>query len=124
VQSGSTIDSIDMTFDIPLGDLDPKDQGVPSQKHCGGTGGDAKQVALTLAPDEYIVRVSGHYGNTVDFLYIQTSKPQFRNFGVENSDAPGTFDYIAPEGTAITALVIKACTFVDAVGVVLQPRPR
>jgi hypothetical protein len=124
VQSGSTIDSIGMTFDIPLGDVDPRDRGVPAEKLCGGTGGSAKQPALTLAPKEYIVRVSGHYGNTVDSLYIQTSAPQFRNFGVQNPTSPGSFDYIAPEGMVIAALVVKACTFVDAVGVILQPRPR
>jgi hypothetical protein len=79
---------------------------------------------LILDPFEHIVRVSGRYGNTVDSLYIQTSNSQFRTFGVKDSNAPGTFDFIAPEGTAITALVIRACTFVDAVGVVLRPLVR
>jgi hypothetical protein len=122
VNSGATIDSINLSFE---------DQGVTSQISCGGTGGQPQreQPPLILAPFEHIVRVSGHYGNTVDSLYIQTSgsqssKPQFRTFGVKDSNAPGTFDFIAPEGTAITALVIRACTFVDAVGVVLRPLVR
>jgi hypothetical protein len=129
VNSGATIDSINITYDIPLGDVNPKDVGVSDHQHCGGTGGHQvlnepprkDQPTLFLSPGEHIVRVSGRYGNTVDFLYIQTSAPQFRNYGNENSKASGTFDFIAPAGTEITALVTKACTFVDAVGVVLKP---
>jgi hypothetical protein len=124
VNSGATIDSLYLTFE---------DQGVKSDSLCGGRGGQPKpdQPPLILDPFEHIVRVSGRYGNTVDSLYIQTSgspsqsqKPQFRTYGVKDSNAPGTFDFIAPEGTAITALVIRACTFVDAVGVVLRPLVR
>jgi jacalin-like lectin domain-containing protein len=99
VNSGATIDSIYLTFD---------DRGIKSDMLCGGTGGHPQvgQPPLILDPFEHIVRVSGRYGNTVDSLYIQTSNSQFRTFGVKDSNAPGTFDFIAPEGAAITALVI------------------
>ena len=115
VKSGNNIDAIDMTFEIP-----GAPGGAPQKQviHCGGDSG-SPNTLLTLAPDEYIVRILGRYGNFVDNLFVQTSKGQMRNFGNQNSDAPGTFDYIAPQGMAISGLVIRSCAFVDAVGVVI-----
>jgi len=116
VKSGATIDSIDLTFEVPAAP-----GGYPQEKHvhCGGAGGNANQT-LKLDPDEYIVRIAGNYGNFVDTMFVQTSKGQMRNYGNKDSKAKGTFDYIAPQGTAITGLVIKSCQYVDALGVILQ----
>jgi hypothetical protein len=129
--SGSSIDAFDLTFEIPAipGNL-PQIKHV----HCGGDGGtlDAGPEkcagrpnntcgVLSLAADEHIVRVLGHYGNFVDNLYIQTSNGQFRYFGNQHSRASGTFDYIAPEGAIISGLVVRCGNLVDAVGVVLHP---
>src|SRR5438105_470010 len=78
VRSGFWIDGIDLGFQTP---------GTREMRsvHCGGNSRNASQ-PLILGADEFIVRVSGKYGNNIDSLRIETSRGKSRDFGNVNSN--------------------------------------
>ena len=134
VRSQNTIDSIYLDYKAPEGRINQEARDKYGHLRCGGDGGrPSPEPPLTLDDGEVIVRVSGRYGGLrgeigefVNWLYIQTDGgprgPQFRTFATNSSPGPGTFDFIAPEGTYISGLVIRSCKFIDAVGVILKTR--
>ena len=134
VRSQNTIDSIYLDYKAPEGRINQEARDKYGHLRCGGDGGrPSPEPPLTLDDGEVIVRVSGRYGELrgeigefVNWLYIQTDGgprgPQFRTFATRGSPGPGTFDFIAPEGTYISGLVIRSCKFIDAVGVILKTR--
>lgn len=118
VRAKSWVDRIELTFDT----------GGPEDKiaRCGGDGGDP-QTVLTINPNEYIVRLTGRYGNYIDFFYVEVAGnpkgPKGRRFGNPSSTASGTFDYQAPDGMYIAGFLVKSHTYLDAIGVFYRKLP-
>jgi hypothetical protein len=53
---------------------------------------------------------------------LSASKGKMREYG--NAQASGIwFDFQAPEGSAIGGFIVRAQTYVDAIGVILKKRP-
>jgi hypothetical protein len=117
ISSGALIDA------ILCSSVDEKGNSGSPFGSIGGNGGNKK--VLDLLPGEFIVRITGKYGQYLEYLYIQTSgsRSQYVEFGNLNSNATGRFDYQAVDGYKIGGLVIDTDSkYITALGVVLQKR--
>jgi hypothetical protein len=73
-------------------------------------------------PDEYLLGVSGRYGNVIDSIRLFTNKRNSPVFGGNGGNR--TFGYTAPSGQMIVALFGRAGTESRWVGVMYAPCPR
>lgn len=85
----------------------------------GGPGGDEHQ--LNLAREEHITKISGRYGEFVDFIVMETDKDQKIEAG--GAGGLGQYAYEAPPDFEIVGFYGRSGEFVDAVGVVLRKIP-
>jgi len=77
---------------------------------------------IALARQEYIVEVSGKYGDFIDRFNIRTSRGQ--NFGPSGIGGDGgrmEFRYHVPDGMAIIGFFGSSGACVDALGIFYRP---
>jgi Jacalin-like lectin domain len=89
-------------------DLHGQDHGTPQ--------------TIDLAEQEYIVEVSGKYGDFIDQLKIRTSGDRdFGPFGGNGGRIVKEFKYHVPDGMAIVGFVGSSGACVDALGILYRP---
>jgi hypothetical protein len=76
-------------------------------------------VGITLDPDEYIVGISGRYGDHIDSLRIYTNKKNSPVLGGTGGSVD--FGYTAPQGQMIVGFFGRAGDNLDAIGVLYAP---
>ncbi len=108
VYAGNIIDSIEITYIT-------ENKVTKSDRHGGG-GGDKN--VFNLDDDEYIIKISGKYGNKVDSLIIQTNKRTLKKCGKDGGDV--NFSYEAPEGMEIIGFFGHAGDTLDSIGVIIR----
>jgi Jacalin-like lectin domain len=77
---------------------------------------------MGLDPDEYLLGVSGRYGDHIDSIRFFTNKRNSPVWG--GSGGNRTFGYTAPAGQMIVAFTGRAGDNLDALGVVYAPCPK
>jgi hypothetical protein len=88
------------------------DPGPGSLSFNGGAG-------VSLAPDEYIIGISGRYGDHIESIRIYTNKKTYPPFG--GTGGRFEFGYTAPQGQMIAGFFGRAGTNLDAIGVLYAP---
>ncbi|WP_425144820.1 jacalin-like lectin [Deinococcus sp.] len=114
IRHAGRIDAVELLWDDGSHDA----AAHPAQLH-GGSGGTAALFELRGA-DEWLTRLSGRYGQTVDSLRLETNLGRFAEFGGSGGDH--AFCYDVPAGYALVGLFGSAGHFLDALGVILGPR--
>lgn len=109
IRSGAFIDAIQTVYVNTIG------QTFVSNRYGGGGG---NLDIFTLAPGEYITRISGKYGSFVDSLLIQTNKGRIKGWGGTGGSA--TYIYTVPPGSSIHGFFGRSGKFIDSVGVMLK----
>lgn len=90
----------------------------------GGSGGKEVTPPLQLGRDEYINEIRGRYGDRVDSLVIDLeTKRDWFGYKAGGDGGKGEYKYTAPPGTQIVGFTGRAGKEIDAIGVVLRPRP-
>jgi len=109
---GDYVDYIEVTANVPGSGL--------ITASAGGPGG-ASISTLTLNSDERIVALSGRCGAVVDSLTITTDKrgDVIKFGGTGGSNAYG---YDIPEDRDLSGLVVRSGIYLDAIGLILDPR--
>ena len=82
-------------------------------RHGGGGRGSREQV-FRLDTDEYVVGLSGRYGDTIDSLSIQTNKRVSQTFGGSGGDRD--YSVSVPAGHKAVGFAGRAGTSLDAIG--------
>ncbi|XP_021600814.2 jacalin-related lectin 3 isoform X2 [Manihot esculenta] len=113
---GAQVDSIQFEYD-KMG------TSVWSDKH-GGTGGFRTNKVKLDYPDEYLVSVSGHYGNVVDCgpilirsLTFESNKRKYGPFGIQQ----GTHFSFPLTGGKLVGFHGRCSWYLDSIGVYLMP---
>lgn len=75
---------------------------------------------LTLAPDEFIIGINGHFGTQINSIRIQTNKQVSPLLGREGGE--GAYRYEAPPGAEIVGFCGRARDTLNAIGVILRRR--
>lgn len=75
---------------------------------------------FSLDADEYIIGISGRYGDRIESLRFYTSKKNSPVYG--GSGGTVEFGYTAPSGQKIAAFIGRAGDNLDAIGVLYAPR--
>jgi len=88
---------------------------------AAGTVGFAGSRSMDLDRDEYLMGVEGSYSDHINTIRFFTNKRQTPVWGGTAGDR--TFGYTAPSGQMIVALIGRAGTNLDAVGVMYAPCP-
>ncbi len=107
---GNYIDAVQMRYVLPNG------RTVEGPRR-GGPGG--QQRVFRIDSDEYIIGLSGRYGNYIDSLQVHTNKRTSPLFG----GSGGRFDYhidVAPGNQAV-GFVGRAGNYLDAIGLTFTP---
>jgi hypothetical protein len=107
ISAGDTIDSIQMIYALANG------QVVPGPRH-GGRGGNPASISLDV--NEYIVALTGRYGDTIDSLSIITNRRQSQIFGGRGGDRD--FRIEVPTGNQAIGFTGRAGDTIDAIGLV------
>ena len=110
IQYGDRIDSVQFTYSLPNGTT------ASSARH-GGSGG--RSATFQLDNDEYIVGLSGRYGDTLDSLRIITNKRTSQIFGGGGGDRD--FQISVPGGNQAVGFIGRAGDYLDAIGLVYMP---
>ncbi|WP_269768037.1 jacalin-like lectin [Burkholderia ubonensis] len=79
----------------------------------------AKWTGVSLDDDEYVIGISGRYGDRIDSLRIYTNKKTSNVFG--GTGGTQEFGYTAPPGQMIVAFIGRSGAALDAIGVVYAP---
>ncbi len=113
IWAGNTIEAVQMVYVLRDG------RTVEGPQH-GGTGG--RPTSFTLDPDEFIIGVSGRYGDRIDSLQFITNKRMSEMFG----GSGGTWDYRldVPSGSQAVGFVGRSGALVDAIGLEYASLPR
>jgi hypothetical protein len=105
VNAGEFVDSVQMIYSVPGG------RPFPAAKHGGNVGGGA---SFRLRPGEYIVGLSGRFGQYVDSLRIHTNQRTSQVFG--GGGGGRDFRIEVPDGAQATGFVGRSGEYVDAIG--------
>lgn len=76
---------------------------------------------ISLDPGEYIIGISGRYGDHINSIRFYTNKKTSPVFG--GSGGTGIFGYTAPNGHMIVGFFGRAGDNLDAIGVLYAPLP-
>jgi hypothetical protein len=98
------------TFLARNGNCDPP-PGSPLDLH-GGAG-------FNLDPDEYLIGISGTFGDHINSIMFYTNKRTSPTYG--GSGGTDTFSYTAPTGQRIVGFFGRAGDNLDAIGVLYAP---
>ncbi len=107
VRAGDTVDSVQVIYTLPNGRLSE------GPRH-GGRGG--HENVIRLDTDEYIIGISGRYGDTIDSMCIHTNKRTSPLYGGRGGDRDFRVD--VPSGNQATGFSGRAGDTLDAVGLV------
>lgn len=110
IRSGTLIDAIKTVY------VNVLNHKIESDQH-GGTGGNLS--TFTLAPDEYITRISGKHGTLIDSLLVVTNKGRSKRWG--GTGGTRNFIYNAPPETCIHGFWGYSGTLLDSLGVIIKP---
>jgi hypothetical protein len=110
VYSGEAVDSLQLLYTLPDG------RTQLSPRH-GGSGG--RQNIFQLASDEYIIGLSGRYGDYVDSLRIHTNRRTSPLYGGRG----GNWDYRVDvaSGNYAVGFAGRAGDYLDAIGLLYVP---
>jgi hypothetical protein len=110
VFSGDFVDAVQMSYMLPNG------SSLLGQRH-GGPGG--QRNVFRLDSDEYIIGISGRYGENIDSIQIQTNKRTSPLYGGHGGDQ----DYrvnVASRNQAV-GFTGRAGNYLDAIGLTYSP---
>jgi Jacalin-like lectin domain len=110
IRAGNRIDAVNVIYAFP-------DGRYSSNSWHGGQGGTLN--SFKLDTDEYIVGISGRYGETIDSLRIQTNKRSSQLFGGPG----GSRDYqiVVPQGNQAVGFMGRVGIYIDAIGLLYLP---
>jgi len=113
VRAGDYVDSVQFAYVFPDG------RTADGPRHGGGGG---KLRVFRLDSDEYIVGISGRYGDLIDSIRFQTNKRTSQVFGGRG----GSRDYniVVPAGNMAIGFTGRAGDYLDAIGLTHMPLPR
>jgi hypothetical protein len=110
VFSGKYVDAIQMTYVLP----DSREMMGP---RYGGNGG--RESIFHIDSDEYVVGISGRYGDYIDSLQIQTNKRKSPLWG--GSGGVREYRINVPAGNQAVGFTGRAAKYLDAIGLVYMP---
>ncbi len=110
IRSGDALDAIQVIYTLPNG------QTVAGSRH-GGSGG--RESVFRLDADEYIIGLSGRYGDTIDSLRIHTNKRVSEAFGGRGGDRDYRIE--VPPGNQAAGITGRSGDLLDAVGLTYTP---
>jgi len=105
VRSGDLIDSVQLVYTLSNG----RSQDGPAHGGSGGRG-----TVFRLDRDEYLIGVSGRYGDYIDSLVFHTNKRTSPTFGGRGGNR--NFRIMVPSGTQAIGFVGRAAKYLDAIG--------
>lgn len=105
VRSGDYIDSVQIVYVLRDG------RSFKGPMH-GGSGG--RSNVFRLDSDEYLIGISGRYGNYVDSLTFHTNKRSSATFGGRGGNRD--FRIFVPQGNQAIGLTGRAAEYLDAIG--------
>jgi hypothetical protein len=105
VQSGDRVDAVQVVYLLPDGRL------LEGARHGGVGGGDR---IFRLDADEYIIGLSGRYGDNIDSLIIRTNKRTSQLFGGRGGDRDYRID--VPAGYQAVGFAGRSGDYLDAIG--------
>jgi len=110
IGAGALIDSVSAVYQTPDG------RRFPSARHGGPGGGPC---VIALDPDERIVAIRGRHGQYVESIQIITNKRMSRVCGGPGGGTEFRID--VPPNHTVVGWAGRAGTYLDAVGLALQP---
>jgi hypothetical protein len=110
IRSGDRLDSVQMVLEL-------RDGSSAANPRRGGSGGNS--VTFRLESDEYIVGLSGRYGDRVDSIRIHTNKRTSALYGGRGGDRDYRVD--VPSGNQAVGFTGRAGDNVDAIGLIYAP---
>lgn len=110
IQSGDRVDGIQIVYLLPDGSL------LEGARH-GRMGGSYR--TFRLDSDEYVIGISGRYGDTVDSLQIRTNKRTSQLFGGRGGDKDYRVD--VPTGNQGIGFTGRCGSSMDAIGLIHSP---
>ncbi|CAG8855083.1 44141_t:CDS:2, partial [Gigaspora margarita] len=113
IRSGNCIDAIQFFYKITTND---KTYSIDGNKH-GGSGG--KETIINFEDDEYILAISGQYGNNLDrlkFINYIPSKKHVRLCTINGKHDTTFFDISPATGTVYTCFFGKCTNFITNIG--------
>ncbi len=113
VFSGDWVDAIQLWYELPEG------KTIFGQRFGGPNG---KESVFRLDRDEYIMGISGRYGDYLDSISIQTNKRTSPRFG----GSGGRRDYRIDTQSGFQAVGIagRGAKYLDAIGLIVAPIAR
>lgn len=111
VRHGRSIDAIQIIHETSSG------VRHPMSAH-GGNGG--REEDFLLDDDEFIIGITGRFGNRVDSIQFITNKQRSQMFGGNGGGA--SYLYEAPDGTEIAGFFGRSGNVIDAIGIILKRR--
>ena len=109
VAAGDFVDGLQIVFTNALGQPDE----LPIVGGDGGTRAD-----FVLDEDEYLVGISGRYGDFIDQIQFHTNKRVSPVYGGSGGDV---FSLYAAEGEEVAGFFGRAGWFIDAIGIATRP---
>ena len=113
VYSGDEVDSVQMVYALPDG------RTFTGPTHGGGGG---RLNVFRLDPDEYVVGISGRFGDYVDSLRIHTNKRTSPTYGGIGGDRDYRID--VERGHQAVGFLGRSGDYLDAIGLTFAPLPR
>lgn len=110
IASGAFIDSVQLVYALADG------RTATSRLH-GGTGGQVNPFRLDA--DEFVIGISGRYGNNLDSLRIHTNKRTSPTYG--GSGGRQDFRIDVPQGNQAVGFIGRSGRYVDAIGLIYGP---
>jgi hypothetical protein len=107
IASGAFVDSVQLGYVLP-------DGRTATGSLNGGTGGTVN--TLRLDSDEYIVAISGRYGQNIDSLRIHTNKRTSPLYG--GSGGRQDFRVDVPSGNQAVGFIGRSGRYLDAIGLI------
>jgi hypothetical protein len=110
VQAGDMVDSVQLVYSLPDG------RSLTGPRH-GGSGG--RLSVLRLDQDEYIIGISGRYGDNIDSIRIHTNKRTSEPYGGRGGNRDYRID--VPAGYQAVGFAGRAGSYLDAIGLIYTP---
>jgi len=110
IRSGDRLDSVQMVIAL-------RDGSSAANPRHGGSGGSL--VTFRLDSGEYIIGLSGHYGDQIDSMRIHTNKRTSPLYGGRGGDRDYRVD--VPSGNQAVGFAGRAGDNVDAIGLIFAP---
>ncbi len=110
VYSGNAVDAVQMIYELPDG------SSFTGPRHGGGGG---QMNVFRLDSDEYVVGISGRYGQYIDSLQIRTNKRTSPVYGGRGGDRD--YQINLERGNQAIGFIGRAGDYLDAIGFTFVP---